>query len=146
MPILRNAKPVLGPLITWSKTILEESKKIGLETDEAVQHIKIYGKDRGWTYNQINLALRYNGIRKKRPSQVVCPRCEDVGNFCIFHHKGKTKLVIVHGKLYGFWGKSDKPTVRRRRRCYFGRLTEKDKQRLLDQMYEKLDLIRKYGA
>jgi hypothetical protein len=149
MPGLKDAKPVLGPLLTWSKSVIDESRRLGHKDEEIKQWIKAYGIDKGWTTKQIDRALRYNGVRKLDPILVVCPRCNDVGRFNIWHdcRKGnRTYLTITHGPLpgYWYWGKN-KSRLRRRARCRFGKLTSYEKQRLLDQLYEKLDLVRKYG-
>jgi hypothetical protein len=102
---LRDARPVLGPLISWSKAVIAESRRLGHDDLKTAGWIKAYAKNSGWTDSQITEALLFNGVRRHNPCLVVCPKCEDVGRINIFHSCGRTHLVITHGKLPGFWGK-----------------------------------------
>jgi hypothetical protein len=152
MSDLKDAKPVLGPLLTWSKSVIDESRQLGHKDDEIAGWIKAYAKDKGWTKSQIGRALRFNGVKKPDPITVICPKCDDVGRFNTWHDKrrgNRTYLTITHGPRpgYWYWGKDteEKSRYRKRTRCRFGKLTSYQKQRLLDQLYERLELVRKYG-
>jgi hypothetical protein len=145
MPGLRDARPVLGPLISWSKAVITESRRLGHEDCETAGWIKACAKNSGWTTKQIDKALRFNGVRRKNPNLVICPKCEDVGRLNFFLDEGNTCAVITHGKLRGYWGTLEKMRVRKRTRCFFHKIKSEDRQRLLQQMYEKLELIRRYG-
>jgi hypothetical protein len=146
MPGLKFAKPVLGPLLFWSKGVIEESRKYGYEDAEIIQWIKAYAYKQGWREDQVCNVLLFHGIRRKNPCNIICPKCEDIGRLNIYHRRRiKVGLVITHGKLPGYWGTSDNTRVRRRKRCYLLKLQPEQFYRIQEQILEKLYINRTYG-
>lgn len=134
----------LVPLLQWSEEVFRIGRGQGLSTKEIIESIKVISKDRGWHDSQINKILRHNGVLKSprppNPVFIICPKCGFYGRLTSFHHHttgrpGNVEHAIFHDKLEGTWCKRP---MRRRRRCYFRNIFNRQSETYLKKIAEQL--------